>query len=108
MSNELVSDSEVGKALDYLRDSAVAIGSATERANLATNMTKHVKALEMKRFEGSAAAQEREAVASEKYLEAIKEEAVSAGEVAKARAYREAAMARIDVWRTMSRNMRER
>lgn len=108
MSNELVSDADVGKALDYLRDSAIAIGSATERATLTSSLTKHIKALEMKRFEGSAAAQEREAVASEKYLEAIKDEAVAAGEVAKARAYREAAMAKIDVWRTQSRNMRER
>jgi hypothetical protein len=108
MSNELVSDADVGKALDYLRDSAVELGKATERASFTSSYTKHVKALEMKRFDGSAAAQEREAVAGDRYLEAINEEAVAAGEVAKARAYREAAMAKIDVWRTQSRNMRER
>jgi hypothetical protein len=108
MSNELVSDSDAGKALDYLRDSAVAIGDATERATLASSMTKHIKALEMKRHEGSAAAQEREALASERYVEAIKDEAIAEGELAKARAFREAAMAKIDAWRTASRNMRER
>lgn len=108
MSNELITDEEARAAMDYLRDSAVALGAATERATLASSMTKHVKALEMKRFEGTAAAQEREALASDKYLEAIKDEAVAAGEVAKARAYREAAMAKIDLYRTMSRNLRER
>jgi len=108
MSNELVSDADAGKALDYLRDSAVALGDATERATLASSMTKHIKALEMKRHEGSAAAQEREALASDRYVEAIKDEAVAAGELATMRAYREAASAKIDAWRTASRNMRER
>jgi len=108
MSNELVSDSDVSKALDYLRDSAVPLGKITERATFASSYTKHVKALEMKRFDGSAAAQEREALAGERYLESIKDEAEAVGEVATARAYREAAMAKIDVWRTQSRNMRER
>ena len=53
MSNELVSDADAGKALDYLRDSAIALGEATERATLASSMTKHIKALEMKRLKMS-------------------------------------------------------
>ncbi len=108
MNNELVSDSDVGKALDFLRDSAGALGAATEQARLTEHMTKHIIALEMKRHEGSAAAQEREAKASDKYLEAINAEAQAAGELRKALALREAAAAKIDVWRTQSRNLRER
>ena len=107
-TNELVSDTDVGKALDYLRDSAKALGAATYEATRSTRMLQHIVALEMKRHEGSAAAQEREAKASQPFVEGVDAEASAAGALAEARAYREAALARIDVWRTYSRNMRER
>jgi hypothetical protein len=106
--NELVSDADVGRALDYLRDSAKTLAVATYDATRSTRMLQHVVALEMKRHEGSAAAQEREAKASQAFVDGLDAEASAAAALAEARAYREAALARIDVWRTYSRNMREK
>lgn len=107
MSNELVSDSSVEKALDYLRDNAEAIGEAVREAKLRESMVKVVLAHMMKGHpDMSAAAQEREARASEDYLEAIQAEAKAAGDLAKMRALREAAAMKIEVWRSASANYR--
>lgn len=106
MSNELVSDSEVGKALDFLRDNAKDIGDAVEAATTASHMVKHIKALEMKRHEGSAAAQEREAVASDVYMNACLADAKAEGVVQYMKALREAAALKIEVWRSQSANYR--
>jgi hypothetical protein len=102
-----VSDSDVQKALDFLRDSAADIGKLTEQAILAERLSKHVLALEMKRCaESSAAAQEREARASSAYVEAITREAIAAGELAHKKALREAAAAKIEAWRSAGANYR--
>lgn len=106
MKNSIVTDDEVEKALDWLRDNAKEIGDATEKARFAESMTKHVLAIEMKRHDGSAAAQEREARASEKYLEAITDDAKATGALATMRALREAAALKIEVWRSQSANYR--
>jgi rhamnose utilization protein RhaD (predicted bifunctional aldolase and dehydrogenase) len=107
VSNELVSDSAVEKALDYLRDNADAIGEAVREAKMRESMVKVVLAFMMKGYpELSAAAQEREARASPDYLEAVKAEAKAAGELAKMRALREAASMKIEVWRSASANYR--
>lgn len=101
-----VSDQDVEKALDYLRDNAKTIGQLTERAILTERITKHIKAIEMKRIEGPVAAQEREALASAAYLQAIWDEAKAAGALAEAKALREAAAAKIEAWRSQSANYR--
>jgi hypothetical protein len=101
-----VSDEEVEKALDFLRDSASLMGKLTQEAVTAEHMLKHIVALEMKKHEGSAAAQEREAKASEAYFRALTHDAVCAGELAKMKALREAASAKIEAWRTASSNFR--
>ena len=101
-----ITDEEIQRALDYLRDSAASIGKLTQAAVRADHMTKHIVALEMKRHDGSAAAQEREAKASDAYLQAITADAEAAGALAKAKALREAASARIEAWRTASSNFR--
>jgi hypothetical protein len=101
-----VTDDEVQRALDFLRDSAAEIGKLTESAILAERMTKHILALEMKKTDGPANAQEREARASESYHSAILCEAHAAGELAKMKALREAASAKIEAWRTASSNFR--
>lgn len=107
MSNELVSDSAVEKALDYLRDNAEAIGEAVREAKLRESLVKVVLAHKMKEHpEVSAAAQEREARASEEFLDAIQAEARAAGELARMRALREAAAMKIEVWRSASANYR--
>ncbi len=103
---QFISDAEVEAALDYLRDSSADMGRLTEQAIYAERFAKHVIALEMKKHDGSAAAQEREARASEAYMIAISNEAKAAGALAGAKALREAAAAKIEAWRTSCSNFR--
>lgn len=103
----MVADEEVEKALDWLRDNAEAIGAAKERLVKAGHMVKHVKALQMKRWnEQTVSAQEREAVASKEYLDALTEEARAAGEYEVMKSLREAAALKIEVWRSENANYR--
>lgn len=107
MDNELVTDAEVEKALDWLRDNAAEIGDAKANAIRTERMTRHIKALEMKRYnEMSVSAQEREAYASQAYLAALEAEAIAAGEFERLRGLREAAAMKIEAWRTSSSNYR--
>lgn len=107
MDNELVTDAEVEKALDWLRDNAAEIGDAKANAIRTERMTRHIKALEMKRYnEMSVSAQEREAYASHAYLGALEAEAIAAGEFERLRGLREAAAMKIEAWRTSSSNYR--
>lgn len=107
MRNQLVSDADVDKALDWLRDNADEMGDAKEAAVLTDGMIKHVKALEMKKHnELPVSAQEREALASTAFLEALIKSAKAAGEYEKMKSLREAAAAKIEVWRSASANYR--
>lgn len=103
----LVSDADVEKALDWLRDNAPAIGEAKREAVRAEHMLKHTKAMAMKLAgETSAAAQEREAFASEQYVAAIDRTANAAGKYEEMKALREAAALKIETWRSASANYR--
>ena len=103
----MIDDSEVEKALDWLRDNAESIGAAKERLVKAGHMIKHIKALEMKKWnEQAVSAQEREALASQRYLGALMEEALAAGEYEKMKSLREAAALKIQSWQTISANYR--
>lgn len=103
----MITIDQVEKAQQYLIDSAAEIGRAVERAIKAERMLKHIKALEMKkRNEQALGAQEREAYASDTYKQALLEEAVSAGELAKVRALRDAAESVIRIWQSENANMR--
>ena len=98
---------EADKATQYLVDTAYPYGEARARVAKAEAMLRHVKALAMKASdEKSAAAQEREAYASDAYLAAIDEvfEATKASE--KLRAARDAAAIRVDFWRSVSARQR--
>lgn len=107
MATQFVSDAEVERALDWLRDNAAEIGAAKEDAVRCERMTKHVKALLMKEHSTlPVSAQEREAVADDRFKAAVVEEAVAAGEYEKMRALREAAALKIEVWRSASANFR--
>lgn len=107
MSNQLVSDADVEKALDWLRDSAADIGEAKRRAVKAEHMLKHVLALAMKQQgDMPVSAQDREARATPQYLTAIDEAATTAGEFERMRSLREAAALKIEVWRSASANYR--
>ena len=103
----IVTEEEVGKALDWLRDSAAEIGQAKARAVKSEHMLKHVEAL---LFTGSdaksAEARKADARTSEQYLDAINENASAAGELAKLYSLREAAAMKIEAWRTQESNFR--
>lgn len=103
----LITDEELDKALAWLRDNAKAIGDAKAEAVRRGHMVKHVKALVMKMHnELPVSQQEREAVASERYLEALEADAIAAGEYEKLRALREAAALKIEAWRSEQANFR--
>jgi hypothetical protein len=105
--DRIVSDSELEMALDWLRDNAPAIGEAKRQAVLSEKMSKHVKALEMKKHNDMpVSAQEREACASDAYKRALYAEAEAAGEYEKMRALREAAALKIEAWRSEQANYR--
>ncbi len=107
MSNEIVSDSDVQKALDFLRDNATAIGEAKRNAVKADHMLKHTKAMAMKLSgETAVSAQEREAYCSQQYVDAIDRTADAAGEYEEMKSFREAAAAKIEAWRSASANYR--
>jgi hypothetical protein len=98
---------EAADAVQFLVDSAAEYGAARADAERCQHMLKHIKALAMKASgETSAAAQEREAYASEPYRTAIEElfEATRDAETLKAR--REAAVMTIEAWRSMAANQR--
>lgn len=106
-SQRIVTDEDVDKALAWLRDGARDLGHAKERLVKAEHMVRVVEALEMKRSDAKAAeARKADARTTDKYMEAVLEEAAAAGDYEMLRALREAASARIESWRTESSNLR--
>ncbi len=102
-----VSDEAASDALNWLVGNARALGKAKEKAVLAESMTKRIRALEMARSDAKTVAEkERDALASEAYLLAITAEAQAAGEYETMRALKDAAIARLEAWRTLSSNAR--
>lgn len=102
-----ISDEEAEKALNWLVTNARALGDAKEKAVLSEAMRKRVKAIQMKRSEAtSAAAQERDADASDAMLEAITDDAKASGHLEYMRALKDAAVARIEAWRSLTATQR--
>lgn len=103
----LISEHEVGRALDYLRDNADAAAKARAERIYVEEYRKTVKAQIMKeKADMPLGAQERDAYADDRYvahLDAIRE-AVEADE--RHRFLRSAAEAKIEAWRTQSSNYR--
>lgn len=101
-----LTEADIERAVDYLRDSAETTAQARANRVYLEEYRKSLKAMLMKQFDGTAAAQEREAYAHADYvahLDALKE-AVFAEQ--KALFLREAAQAKIEWWRTSSANYR--
>ncbi len=102
-----ISDESVERALDWLRDHAAVIGDAKRRTVLAEHMLRHIEALEFKASDGkSAEARKADARTSKRYVDAIKEDAVAAGEYERLKALREAAALKIEAWRSEQANFR--
>jgi hypothetical protein len=102
-----VTDEAASDALNWLVSNARALGKAKEKAVLAESMTKRIKALEMSRSEAKTVAEkERDALASQAYLDAITDEAKAAGELETMRALKDAAIARVEAWRSLQATQR--
>lgn len=104
-----ITDDEINKALDYLRDNARDAAQARADRIYVEEYRKVIKAQIMKEHgDKSAVIQEREAYADPRYvahLEAIKEAVL---EDEGHRFLRAAADAKIEAWRTQSSNTRAR
>lgn len=99
--HRIVTETELEKALDFLRDNARALGEAKERVVKAGHMLKHIESLEFKKSEAkSAEAKKADARTSDAFVEAILEDAKAAGEYEMMRALREAAALKIESWRS--------
>lgn len=95
------------KAVEYLAETAVKVAEAKAELVIAEHMVKTAKALAMRGSgEGAISAQEREALASPQYAEAVERVRVAVFEHEKLKAGREAANARIEFWRSLNANMR--
>ena len=103
----MISDADIEKALDYMRDNATAAARARAEREYVTEFRKTIKAEIMKEnVSESIGAQEREAYADQRYkshLEAIKE-AVYQDEYR--RFMMEAAKTKISCWQTECSNKR--
>lgn len=107
MSDRLVTNNELDKALAFLRDSAGAMGEAKARLIRAGHMVAHTEALMVVgSSESSADKRKADARASQRYLDAINEEADAAGEFEKLKSLREAAAMKIEAWRSEQANFR--
>lgn len=103
-----VSDEQASKALDWLVANARNLGELKRQQVLTESMTKRIKAIEMARSDAKTVAEkERDALASDAYLEAITAEAEAAGAYEEARALKDAAGARIEVWRSLTSTARQ-
>ena len=94
---------EAAKAVQYLIDSAPLYGAAQANKAQCENMLRVVKSLAMKASdEKSAAAQEREAYASDQYGDALDNLFEATREAETLRALREAAKMKIEYWRSFN------
>lgn len=102
-----ISDDSIEKALHWLVQHAAEIGAAKERTVKASHMLKHIEALEYKMSEAKTAdAKKADARTSKRWLDAIREDAVAAGEYERLKALREAAALKIEAWRSEQANFR--
>lgn len=107
MSDRIVTNSDLQKALDFLRDSANDLGLAKARAVKAGHMIKHIEAIEFKASDATSNdKRQADARTSDAYVDAINEDAYAAGELAKLQALREAAAMKIESWRSEQANYR--
>jgi hypothetical protein len=99
----IVNEQALRGALNVLHSAPQLLHSAVLEARNAENLLKHVKAIEMKRFNQlPITGQEREAYASENYKTALERDAKAAADLVILRAKIDSAKTVIDVWRTES------
>jgi hypothetical protein len=102
-----VSEEAASDALEWLFKNARTLGEAKRDQVITESMTKRVKAIEMAMSEAKTVAEkERDALASNAYLMAIEDEAKAAGHYEHMRALKDAATARIEMWRSLNATQR--
>ena len=107
MDNELISDAQVQKALDYLRDNAERAGYCKGQRYQLEEGRKVIKARLMKKYPDLAVnAQEREAYADASYEEYLVGVAEGIAKDEECRWHMKAAEAKIECWRTYNANLR--
>jgi len=105
--SNFISDEDVEKALDYLRDSAAATAKAKAERIYVEEYRKSLKAILMKEHpEESGIVQEREAYADERYLAHLNAIRIAVEEEEKLKYLREGARAKIEAFQTLSANYR--
>ena len=103
----MISDDEVDKALNYMRDQSESAAQARANRIYLDEFTKSLKAQIMKEHPLLAVnAQEREAMSDKRYLEHLKGLRQAVYEDEKMRFMLSAAAAKIEAWRTMQANER--
>jgi len=106
-AHRIVTEVELEKALDFLRDNARALGDAKARLIRAGHMLKHIEALEFKMSDASSNdKRQADARTSEAYVTALNEDAEAAGAYEAMKALREAAALKIEAWRSESATYR--
>ena len=105
----MITDDEVEKCVDFLRDNAVKIAQAKANAMHMDDYTKVVKAKIMRENNGdeSLGAREARAYADARYTAHLDTKKIADEEYERLRWLMDAASAKIDVWRTMSSNNRK-
>ena len=103
----MITDDDIEKALDYLRDNAVPAAQARANRIYLEEYRKTMKAKIMQKYAMlPLGAQERDAYASKEYMDHLTALHSAIEEDEKHRFLREAAQAKIDAWQTMSANQR--
>lgn len=103
----MISEDDIEKAVDFLRDNAVAAAQARATRIYLEEFRKSIKAQIMaEQTDEALGAQERRAYSSDKYIEHLEALKTAVFEDERFRFLREAAMAKIEAWRTKSANQR--
>lgn len=103
----MITEEEIQRAVDYLRDSAREAAQARAERLYLESWIKTVRAQEILASEAKTASErEAEGHASPKYLEALNAYKASVEADERFRFLRDAAEARIQAWQTMSANQR--
>lgn len=96
----MIEESDIEKAVDYLRTSAQDSGKWRGHMNYCEGNLRRVKSLEMLKHEGSLGDREARAYASDAYRQALEDYENATAEYETIRAKREAAQYAIEVWRS--------
>jgi hypothetical protein len=98
----MISEEDAERASEYLRDNAARYGQMRGRMQYASDNLRRVKSLQMMELEGGLGEREAKAYASEAYRVALEELRDATIEYETERAMRDAAIYRIDIWRSQN------